>query len=70
MVWGYFSWVGPLLFLMLQHTKTFWTMLCFQLFGHILGKALFYSSMTVHKARLIKTWLDVKNLTGPHIAQP
>src|SRR4029434_7842589 len=32
---------------MLQHTKTFWTMLCFQLCGNSLGKALFYSNTTV-----------------------
>lgn len=31
--------------LILQHTKTFWTMLCFQLWGNILSKALFYSNM-------------------------
>lgn len=36
--------------LMLQHNKTFWTILCFQLWGNNLDKALFCSSMTMHKS--------------------
>lgn len=56
----YFQWRE----IMLQHTNTFWTMMCFQIYGNALGKALFYSSMTepqctTHtQTKSIKTRLD------------
>ena len=40
----------------LQHTKKFYTILCFQLCGHILGKVLSCFSMTVRKTRSIQKW--------------
>ena len=52
MVWGCFPWFGPLNssggeILTLQHTMTFQTILCFQLCGKCLGKALSCFSMTM-----------------------
>ena len=42
---------------MLKHMTTFKTILCFQLCGNSLGKALpYFDNALVHKARFIQKW--------------
>lgn len=61
---------------MLQPTKTFWTMLWYQLCEHSLRKALFYSSMTIGPQRPSwmrlygRTWLSSWSCLLHHAAYP